>query len=285
MPQSRTRYQRAAMRSKYRKPKRRRGGSLGWNVAIAAVVIVGIVAIVVLRGGSNSAGSGPPRIADAATNTAGDHWHTALNIDICGEWLDPAPAFEKPASDPNSPNNAGIHSHHDGLIHTHPFVVSEEGNNAKIGKFFSYGGWGLSSDSLDLGGKIATNTPVQWAGPKSDPTKTSWSNGDTCPFGQYKGQKVVLRWALDGKEKTGNPADYHQKDGATLAIYLLPKNADLPFPTQACDSFNNISDQSTAILTKGSPCRAIDAATSTTAPATTAPATTTPATTLAPATP
>jgi hypothetical protein len=271
MPQSRTR-SRAAMRSKYRKPKRRRSGSFGWNVAIAVVVIVGVVAVVLTRGGGESAGSGPPRAADAAANVAGDHWHTALDVNICGEWLDPAPAFEKPFDSPNQVANSGIHSHADGLIHTHPFVVSEEGNNATIGKFFDYGGWGLSSTSIDLGG--ANGAHAQWQGPASAPKKTSWSNGDVCPFGQYKGKKVQLTWAVDGKKKTGNPADYKQKDGETFAIYLLPEGADTPFPPAACTSFAQISDANNAILSKNSPCRTETP--STTAPVTTAPATSTP---------
>jgi hypothetical protein len=278
MPQSRTRYQRAAMRSKYRKPKRRRSGSFGWNVAIGTLVVVGVVAVFLVRGGGDSAGSGPPRAADAQANVAGDHWHTALDVDICGEWLDPAAAFEKPYDSPNQVANLGIHSHADGLIHTHPFVVSEEGNNATIGKFFDYGGWGLSSDSIDLGGANAAHT--QWKGPKSDPKKTSWSNGDVCPFGQYKGKKIQLTWAVDGKQKTGNPADYHQQDGETVAVYLLPKGAEMPFPPAACTSFAQISDQNSAVLSKNSPCRSqtttTTPGTATTTPATTAPATSTP---------
>src|SRR4051794_10213715 len=174
------------MRSKYRKPKRRRSGSFGWNVAIAVVVILGIVAVILTRGSSDSSGSGAPHAPNQAANVPGDHWHTALDINVCGEWLDPAPAFEKPAGSSTQAANAGIHSHHDGLIHTHPFVNGEEGNNATLGKFFDYGGWGLSSDSVDLGGSIGTNTPSQWQGPKSDPKKTSWSNGDVCPFGKDK---------------------------------------------------------------------------------------------------
>ncbi|MFI5054433.1 MAG: hypothetical protein ACHQDE_08740, partial [Acidimicrobiia bacterium] len=283
MPQSRTRYQRAAMRSKYRRPKRRRGGSLGWNVAIGVVILVGVVAIVLTRGGSGAGdpGNGPPRAANQAANIAGDHWHIALDVNICGEWLGPAPAFEKPYASPNQVGNAGIHSHADGLIHTHPYIPAEEGKNAVVGKFFEYGGWGLSSDSIDLGGSNSAH--AQWQGPASDPKKTSWSNGDVCPFGQYKGQKAELRWAVDGKEKTGNPGDQRLLDGETVAIYMLPKSADLPFPTNACDSFNHISDQNTAILSKNSPCRAIDAAATTTAPA--ASTTLPPSTTLAPTTP
>jgi hypothetical protein len=273
MPQSRTRYQRAAMRSKYRKPKRRRSGSSGWNAAIAVVIIVGVVAVFLTRGGGTSdGGTGGPRAVNQAANVAGDHWHTALDVNICGEWLDPAPAFEKPYSSPNQLANAGIHSHADGLIHTHPFISAEQGTNATIGKFFDYGGWGLSADGIDLGGANAAHK--QWTGPKSDPKKTSWSNGDVCPFGEFKGQKVQLTWAVDGKPQTGNPADYHQKDGETVAIYVLPKGADLPFPDQACTSFANITDQNTAALSKSSPCRS---QTTTTAPPTTvAPAPSTP---------
>ena len=279
MPQSRTR-NRAATRSKYRKPKRRRSGSFAWNVAIAVVIIVGVVAVVLTRGGGDSAGSGPPHAPNQAANVAGDHWHTALDINICGEWIGPAPAFEKPAYSPNQLGNAGIHSHADGLIHTHPFVNAEEGNNATIGKFFSYGGWGLSSDSIDLGGSIATNTPNNWQGPKSDPNKRQWSNGDVCPFGKYKGQKGQITWAVDGKQQTGNPADYHQQNGESVAIYFLPKGADMPFPTAACTSFDHISDQPSAILSKNSPCRNQTTTTTTpavtTSPVTTAPSTSTP---------
>ena len=41
---------------------------------------------------------------------------------------------------------------------------------------------------------------------------------------------MQLTWAVDGKKKTGNPADYHQQDGETVAIYLLPKGADDAVP-------------------------------------------------------
>ena len=264
MPQSRTRYQRAAMRSRYRKPKRKRSGSFGWNVAIAVILIVGVVAVFLVRGSGDSAGSGPPRAPDQASNIPGDHWHTAFQVDICGEWLSPQPQFEKPADNPGQQANVGIHTHGDDLIHTHPFVVSEEGGNAKLSKFADYGGWSVSSDSIDA-----------WVGPESKPKQTEWSNGDTCSFGQDQGEKGELTWAVDGKTRTGDPADYKMKDGETLAVYFLPKGAKQPFPPDACTAFSEISDGATANLSKSSPCVAIDA-TTTTLPAetTTAPAAT-----------
>ena len=106
------------------------------------------------RSGSTSAASGSPR----------------------------SPQFEKPADNPGQTANAGIHTHGDGLIHIHPFVVSEEGNNATLGKFADYGGWTVSSDSIDA-----------WTGPAAKPKQTQWTNGDTCPAGQYKGQKGADR--------------------------------------------------------------------------------------------
>ncbi len=122
----------------------------------------------------------------------------------------------------------------------------------------------MSSDSIDV-----------WAAPKGDPTQKSWSNGDTCPFGKYKGKKGELVWAVDGKAQTGNPSDYHQQDGETIAIGFLPKGAELGFPPDACTAFANISDQQTAaVVSKNSPCRS--QATTTTAPtASTEPPTTT----------
>ena len=77
----------------------------------------------------------------------------------------------------------------------------------------------MSSDSIDA-----------WVGPKAKPTQKEWSNGDTCPAGQYKGQKGELSWAVDGKARTGNPSDYKMKDGETLAIYFLPKGAEQALP-------------------------------------------------------
>ena len=253
MPQSRTRTSRAADRAKYRKPKRRRSGSTAWTVAIVVVVLVfGVFVALQVSSNRDSAGASSEHPWYATDEHAGDHWHTYLGVNICGEWLSPQPQFENPVGSPAGTQNAGIHTHGDGLIHTHPFVQSEGGKNATVGKFADYADWSVSSDSIDA-----------WTGPESLPDQTAWSNGDTCTFGDFKGQEGRLVWAVDGKTRTGNPADYHMKDGETLAIYFLPKGADKPFPPNACTAFDQISDVPEATLSKNSPCRAIDATTTT----------------------
>jgi hypothetical protein len=253
------------MRAKYRKPKRRRGGSMGWNIAIAAVVVVFVVAIILtISGKDSSLSNSRPLAANQTTGVAGDHWHTYLAVNICGEWLKPAPAFEKAFESQSALANAGIHSHGDGLVHTHPFVSSEQGDNATLGRFLGNGGWSVSEDSFDNSGGYT------WAGPSSDPNNRSWSNGDKCTFGDYKGEKGELVWSVDGKVQKGNPSDYKLQDGETIAIGFLPKGAELSFPAQACDAFANISDQNTAaVVSKNSPCRADASTTTTTKPATT----------------
>lgn len=265
MPPSRSRSRRSTFRSRYRKPKQRRSGSLGWNAVIAVIVVLGVVAVVLTRG--NDASAGRPRVADRNSGTPGDHWHTFLGVDVCGEWLANAPAFEKPAGASATANNAGIHSHGDGLIHTHPFVSSEAGGNATVGKFFSYGGWSLSDSSIDA-----------WAGPASASGKKTWSNGETCPFGQDKGKKIQMVWKVDGKVKSGNPATYHQQNGAILALYFVPKGAATPLPPAACKALTNVGDiNGGSAIDKASPCVASATTTTTTSPAasTTAPSDTT----------
>jgi len=160
--------------------------------------------------------------------------------------------------------NVGIHSHGDGLIHTHPFTTSEQGGNATLGHFLDNGGWSISEDEIDISGGYA------WSGPSSAPDKRDWSNGATCPFGPYKGEKGQVVWSVDGKTRTGNPSDYKVQDGTTVAIGFLPKGVELGFPPTACSAFSNISDQNTAaVVSKNSPCNA--STSTTTTPATSSP--------------
>jgi hypothetical protein len=228
------------------------------TLLVIAVVVIGLV-VVALTGNSadttSSAGGGSaalrPRAPDAATNTPGDHWHTYLGINICGEWLPVPRQFEKPSYDPRAETNVGIHTHGDGLIHVHPFVESETGDNATLGLFLHYLGWTISDDTVDYSHGYAGE------GPASDPTRRVWRNRDTCTFGAFKGQRGEVAWSIDGTIQSGNPSDYKLQEGTTIAIGFLPEGADLGFPPDACTALEAIGDQNdiAAHLSPNSPCR------------------------------
>ena len=184
MTKTTTKYKRAKMRSKARSPKRG-GANRSWNIAIIAVVIVGVVLVALSASSHKSAAEVSPKI--------GEHWHAYLGVDVCGTWLPDAPAFEEVSG---TQARAGIHSHGDGLMHTHPYSSAEAGRNATTGNYLSEGGWKLSESSMTL-----------WDG-------TTHKNGDTCTINGKK-KKSIVQWATgfpgkpwSGKPMSGNPASW-----------------------------------------------------------------------------
>jgi peptidyl-prolyl cis-trans isomerase B (cyclophilin B) len=187
---------------------------------VAALVAVSAL-VVGSAAGAGAAGSGRPRV--------GDHWHAALSVDVCGEWLPNAPTFESPAGQPRS--RAGLHTHGDGLIHAHPFTASEAGTNATLGRYLGYGGWTITNRGLDL-----------WAGPSTAPKQTAWKNGDVCPAGEFAGQPGKVAWMVDGKVQRGAPSRLRLKDGQVIVVGFLPRSAELTEPPNALQSVQRPSD-------------------------------------------
>jgi hypothetical protein len=193
MARPKNRYARAQARARYRKPKRR-SSSLGWNVAIAAIVLLGVGGIIVSRSGE---GSAAPAI--------GDHWHARLAVNVCGEFAPNAPQFE-----------GGIHTHADGFMHIHPFSSAESGENATIATFMAGGGWDVSEDSFEL-----------WPGADSK------RNGDACTAADGTEQPGKVRWSVNGRERKGNPGDYRPQDGDVIVLAFLPEGQEIPPPPEA----------------------------------------------------
>jgi hypothetical protein len=215
MARRKGKYSRAQARAKIRRTKRR-SGSMGWTVATVIVVLVGVVGIVLARGGSNS---------DAAPVVNKDHWHAALGVNVCGEWLAAAPAFESPM---------GIHSHGDGLMHIHPYSSAAAGKNATVGRFLEDNegaGWELDASSMKL-----------WDG-------VQYKNGYTCPSGEFEGKKTNLVWATghygepwSGTPRKGDPADFNPQNADIVAVAFLPKGQKVPEPPDAESALANIED-------------------------------------------
>src|SRR6476646_7132265 len=80
-------------RRAFRNPKRvRRGGSTGFNIAVASIIIIGTVLVLVSRD-RNSAGAVGPKLHNSANpNNGSDHWHAAIGVNICGKWQ-PGPVW------------------------------------------------------------------------------------------------------------------------------------------------------------------------------------------------
>lgn len=140
-------------------------------------------------------------ISESVGLAIGDHWHAQLAVNECGDFKPVAPAFD---ISPDG-NRAGVHTHGDGFIHFHPFTSDEAGDNATVGTFLEHGGWEVSEDSFEL-----------WFGGRR--------TGDSCPDGHVG----TVRWAVNGEERAGNPADYRPEDGDTVVIAFLLEGQEIP---------------------------------------------------------
>jgi hypothetical protein len=180
------------------KARRTRSGSPFWYAATGVVIIVGIVAIALSRGGN----------AQVAPFPNDDHWHAALGVNVCGTWLPNAPEFHERVE--SSGTRAGLHSHGDGLVHIHPYSSDESGNRATLGKFFEFGGWALSENRI-----------------------AAWDNQEHTTGQQCDGKDAEVRWSVDGEERSGDPADYKPQDRDVIAVAFLPPGEKIGTPPSA----------------------------------------------------
>lgn len=174
--------------------KRRGFGTYLYGAVIAVILVFGALQLYDLL----TAGSEPE---------VGEHIHAALGIDVCGVFAENAPKFESQA-DSDAETKAGLHSHGDGLIHIHPFTEEEAGDNATVGRFMDYGGFEVDEEHLTLWDGLAV------------------TNGDQCPDGRV----ANVRWAVNGEEQDGNPADFHPEDQDVITIAFLPDGDPIPEP-------------------------------------------------------
>jgi hypothetical protein len=238
MLRSRNKYTRAVLRAKSRRPQRRNSSSW-FVVAVSVVCLAGVLGVLFLGGlvtDGDEASAGAPS-PPSASNPAGDHWHAAFAVNVCGEWLGFPPEFETAADNANI--RPGIHTHGDGFVHIHPFTSSESGDNATLGKFFEYGGWSVSDSSFEV-----------WSGPSAQAAKTEWSNGDRCPSASGQpgeGKPGRLVFEVNCKAVSGNPADHKLADQEVVAIGFLPKGTKLGAPPNAASAPSDDGGGSTAI--------------------------------------
>ncbi|MEY2583016.1 MAG: hypothetical protein QOE09_2865 [Ilumatobacteraceae bacterium] len=219
---------RLASRGKGKKV-RFQGGSV-FPIAVALVVLLGLLAIVYGRQTRPSSGSGVPRVNNGTNIDA--HWHAAFGIYIC-DTFQPKIIGTLEETGVDSAGNTvllndkfkilGIHSHGDGIIHYHPSSTKSSGNRAKLGVFLDSYNIKLSDTELIM--------PKEQGGEKWS-TKTTKCNGKPT-------QLIVRVW-----DHYNDPKSYHDvvtdfnniritNDGMVFVVALVPKGTDIPMPDWA----------------------------------------------------
>jgi len=163
------------------------------------------------------ADTGPPRANK-------DHWHAAYGVDICGK-------FAAPITDQTDP--VGIHTHGDGVIHTHPFRSTVSGKHATLGAFLTSVKATVTSSEIQLPGQKTQKNCV------GKPAKVM--------------VKVWRTRAPDdkGAVAVGSPSKVRIRNGQLITIALVPKagndqGKDIPRPptANALDRLNDVSPTS-----------------------------------------
>lgn len=188
--------------------------SLLFPGSLAIVVVLGVALIVFARSErQGQADDTPPRVTD--------HWHTAYGFYICDQYLGP--------DTDRLGDRFGIHTHDDGIIHTHPRPGST-GRDASLARFFDEIGADISDSRLEL------------------PDGREFENGDTCEGLDEPGQLRVLVWEDpfgEGDEPsdtlTENLSSIRQQDREAIAIVFAPEDAEIPKPP-TIDNLNNLTD-------------------------------------------
>ncbi len=201
---------------------RRGASSLAWPVIMSVVVVLGVAGIVYSRD-QRSPEDTPPRAAIAGRE--GDHWHSALGFDICG-------TFASPLTTPTDP--LGIHTHDDGVVHTHPFSSRSAGTNARLGLYFETANVKVSSDEIEIPGQIK-------------------KNGQECDGKPAKVQVKVWQSRDPADEGTifvGDPNDIRLGDNQLITVAFVPEGTDIPRPPSEAnlDKLTDLGPQPTTTL-------------------------------------
>jgi hypothetical protein len=219
-----SKYSRARIRSKVRRPKRG-GASRGWIITTVAIAVVGTILVVL----SYQDRQDQAAVAPIANK---DHWHAYLGVNICGTWEPAVPQFEGRDGSMSPNPQAGIHSHADFLIHDHPYASDEAGKKATLGRYLMYAQSNVSSDSIRLWSNWVPNVDLT----NGDKCKDSGKPGEL----QWKVGKLGEPWPT--KAETGDPSDHHIGNGEIIALYFVPKGTKLEQPPGSDEALKSISD-------------------------------------------
>jgi hypothetical protein len=189
---------------------------MGFTLTIFVILVVGSLTVFYAR--NERVTSASAEVGPSAKKS--DHWHVAYGIYVCDHFL---PVLSDVGED-----KEGIHTHGDGIIHTHPFSQAASGNNARLKVFGDQVGIKFGKDSF------------------TTPDGTEYKSGYKC--GDKDAKVLLYRWpqALDPNAT----ADVFDKDFAqvrlkddrsAMTLAVVPEGTDVPRP-DSINTLNNLSD-------------------------------------------
>jgi hypothetical protein len=197
---------------------------IGFPLACAAIIIVGISLILVARG---------QRQAQAQPKTNQDHWHAAYGVYLCDH-------FVSPLTDAGA-DTLGIHTHGDGIIHIHPFVDGAAGTNAKIGLFYQDTNLSVSDKKIAVpGGDTVQEGKDKCNGKSAIVEVAKWTHAEDAAAGKKPTQIFTTKL---GDIRFTN-------DRMAFTIAFLPEGAKVPAPTSipTLDQLTDVPGASTTTV-------------------------------------
>jgi hypothetical protein len=166
------------------------------------------------------------------TTTAATSTTQANPNDVHGEYQ-PAPQDAKA-------DDLGIHSHGDGLIHTHPFTDSAAGRKATLGIFLDQVGITMTNDSLILpSGAAFTEGTTKCEGGKDAIVQVAkWDNVADAAKGGKPNQIFT-----DGFDKI------RLGENESFTIAFMPSGSTIPAKPDVADRVAKVSDLAGATTT------------------------------------
>jgi hypothetical protein len=186
----------------------------GYPVAIAAIVVVGVLLIAFARGTNETASAESPAV--------GDHIHNAYGIYVCDTFLPPLTDQIQ--------DTTGLHTHGGGLIHIHPFNSGASGKKATLAKWGETTGITFSSDGFTVDGTEYTNG-YDCNGQPATVSLYVWSADDLAAGPQIYTGADIGKFRLDTNRNV-------------LTLAVVPEGTDVPVPdsTTALDNIDPVTD-------------------------------------------
>ena len=160
------------------------------------VVALGLTAAGLLLGGMVVVGVlvARERPEDATPRARIDHWHAAYGVYLCDRYLAPVEG---------EGDQAGIHSHGDGIVHVEPLNRTSAGSNAVFRRFEEAQRMRITSSSLRwVDGVVPVEAEAR----------------DGCG-----GRPAEIASFVDGKRVGGAPGRIRLRDGQVIVVALVPQ--------------------------------------------------------------